>query len=245
MDTLAPQPPRNQTWLHQKLKNYYLDKVRGTEEAIVQLNGRKYRIDVLDKERMAVYEIHRSNFGGKFSEKIKDLLEYSQLKIIIVHPIVLKQKVTRFIRDSDTVRVSYYNKRGDIYTLFEKLVFFKVKFIPNRMRFDILFIEEHVLKESMGFWRRSKRYKYKVVQRDLLHVQEIKQFSTRNDFINVLPYDLPDIFTNNDLAERIKIQGGKRRVRRIPGCITYSLCKLGILSRVGTRGRAHEFTIQT
>jgi len=244
MDSPLSHFSRNQTWLHQKLKNHYLDEVGGTEEAIVSLNGRKYRIDVLDKEKTTIYEIHRSNFGGKFSEKVKDLLSLSKLKIVIVHPIVLKQKVTRFIRDSNTVRVSYYNKRGDIFTLFEKLVFFKVKFIPNRMRFDILFIEEHVLKESEGFWRRSKRRKYKIMQRDLLSVQEIRKFSTRNDFINVLPEKLPDIFTNHDLAERLEIQGGIRRVRRIPGCITYSLCKLGILNRVGTRGRAHEFTIR-
>lgn len=244
MDSPTSHFSRNQTWLHQKLKNYYLDEVGGTEEAIVPINERKYRIDVLDKEKTTIYEIHRSNFGGKFSEKVKDLLNLSKLKTVIVHPIVLKQKVTRFIRDSNTVRVSYYDKRGDIYTLFEKLVFFKVKFIPNRMRFDILFIEEHVLKESVGFWRRSKRRKYKIVQRDLLNVQEIRKFSTRNDFIKVLPENLPDIFTNHDLAERLEIQGGTRRARRIPGCITYSLCKLGILKRVGTRGRAHEFTIR-
>ena len=96
----------NQTWLHQKLKDQYLSEVGGAEEVTVQLNGRKYRIDVLDNEKTTAYEVHRSNFGGNFSEKIKDILELSEFKIVIVHPIVANQKVTRMKRGI-TIGTSY------------------------------------------------------------------------------------------------------------------------------------------
>lgn len=235
---------KNQTWIHQKLKNHYLIKVGGIEEAIVQINGRKYRIDVLDKERTTAFEIHRSNFGARFSEKIKGLLQFSELKIVIVYPVVLTQKVTRMNQGS-TIGISYYNKQGDIYALFEKLVYFKTEFIPQRMEFDVIFIKEHVLKEFVGFWGRSLRRRYKTVQRDLISIQKTKKFRTKTDFIQVLPFGLPSIFTNQDLAKRLELQGSTRRTHRIPGRITYALCKLGILSRVGTRGRAHEFSIRT
>jgi len=66
---------KNQTLIHQKLKEFYLSEVGGTEEALVEIKGKKYRIDVLDKPKTTTYEIQRSNFGQKFSDKIKDLLQ--------------------------------------------------------------------------------------------------------------------------------------------------------------------------
>ncbi|MHA2246777.1 MAG: hypothetical protein ACXADY_17670 [Candidatus Hodarchaeales archaeon] len=234
---------RNQTWLHQKLKNQYLSKVGGAEEVIVQIKGgKKYRIDVLDKQGMTAYEIHRSNFGMRFSEKIRELLQLSEMRIVIVNPVVLTQKVTR-MNQGEIINVSYVNKRGDIYSFFEKLVRFKTEF-NERMEFNVLFVKEHVFKEFLGFSKNGRR-KYQIVQRDLISIQETKKFCTRSDFIDLLPKNLPRIFTNRELAERLEIQGGNRRKRRIPGCMTYSLCKLGILDRVGTRGRAHEFTVRT
>lgn len=233
----------NQTWLHQKLKSLYSNKVGGTEEVTMQIKGKKYRIDVLNKLKTTAYEIHRSNFGMRFSEKIRELLQLPEMKIVIVHPVVLKQKVTR-MKQGEILGVSHIKKFGDIYSFFEKLVYFKTEFVSTRMEFDILFIKEHVLKEFVGFWGRSGRRRYKIVQRDLVNIQETKKFRMRSDFVNLLPLGLPTVFTNQDLAERLEIQGGKRRKHRIPGCMTYSLCKLGILGRVGMRGRAHEFTVR-
>lgn len=220
-----------------------MSKVGGSEEVSTQINGRKYRFDILDELGTTVYEIHRSNFGGRFSDKIKNVLYLPEIKVVIVHPVVLTQKVTR-MNNGEIIGISYVNKRGDIYTFFEKLVRIKTEFIPERMEFEVLFIKEHVFKEFVGFWGRSGRRKYKTVQRDLLSVQNTKQFLKRSDFIALLPKSLPDVFTNRDLTEKLTIQGGERRKRRISGCLTYSLCKLGILSRVGTRGRAHEFSIR-
>jgi hypothetical protein len=232
--------PRNQTFLHQKLKLRYLNQVGGTEEVSLQINGRKYRIDVLDNERNTVYEIHRSNFGGKFSQKIRTLLKASGLKIVIVHPIVIKQEITH-MNKGEILGARTYKKHNNIYSLFEKLVHFNVEFIPERMELDAVFIEEHVLKEFTGYGR-SMRRKYVVSQRDLLSVEEVMKFTTKSDFIKILPDGLPDVFTNRDIAERLRIKGNKRRIQRIPGLITYTLCRLGILVRVGTRERAHEFS---
>ncbi|MFX0125427.1 MAG: hypothetical protein ACFFAE_17535 [Candidatus Hodarchaeota archaeon] len=234
----------NQTLVHHKLKLRYLSEVRGTEEAIIKIKGKKYRIDVLDELKSSVYEIQRSNFGNIFSDKIRDLLQFSKMKIVIVHPIVLTQKVTR-MNQGEIMGVSYYNKRSNIYSLFEKLVYFKVEFVPQRMEFDVVFIKEHVLKELVGFYGRSRRRKYETIQRDLLDIEEIMKFRTKSDFLNLLPNGLPDVFTNRDLAEKLEIKGSQKRIQRVPGIITYSLCILGILDRVGTRGRAHEFIIRT
>ncbi|MFW9906682.1 MAG: hypothetical protein ACFFFH_20410 [Candidatus Thorarchaeota archaeon] len=234
--------PRNQTLLHQKLKLRYMKQVGGAEEVLLKINGRKYRIDVLDRERNTMYEIHLSNFGGKFSQKIRGILKEPGLKIVIVHPIVIKQKITR-MKKGKILGVTNYNKDNNIYPLFEKLVYFNVEFIPERMELDAVFIKEHVLKEFIGYYGRSMRRKYMVTQRDLISIEEIMKFKTKSDFTRILPLGLPDVFTNRDLAERLETKGNKRRIQRISGLITYTLCRLGILNRVGFRGRAHEFTI--
>lgn len=234
--------PRNQTLLHQKLKFKYSNQVGGTEEVTLRINGRKYRIDVLDSKRNAVYEIQRSNFGGKFSQKIGGILKAPGFKIVIVHPIISKQKVT-LMNKGEILGVRNYKKGNNIYSLFEKLVHFKVEFIPQRMEIDVVFIQEHVIKEFVGLYGRSMRRKYVVIQRDLLSIEEIMKFQTKSDFIEILPDGLPEVFTNRDLAERLEVRGHKRRIQRTSGLITYTLCRLGILNRVGSRGRAHEFSI--
>ncbi|MHA2330239.1 MAG: hypothetical protein ACXACR_17100, partial [Candidatus Hodarchaeales archaeon] len=137
---------KNQTWLHQKLKSLYSSKTGGKEEVEIQIKGKKYRLDVFDEEKNIVYEIQRSNFGGRFSEKIKSLLCVPEMRVIIVHPIVLNQKVTRMIQEK-LVGVTYIKKCTDIYTLFENLVNFKMKFIHAKFGLDVLFIKEHLLKE--------------------------------------------------------------------------------------------------
>ena len=113
-----------------------------------------------------------------------------------------------------------------------------------RMEFDVVFIKEHVLKELVGYYKRSMRRKYETIQRDLISIEKVQKFKTKFDFINILPNELPKTFTNRDLAEKLDVKGNKRRIQRIPGLITYSLCGLGILYRVGKRGRAYEFSIQ-
>jgi hypothetical protein len=217
--------------------------VGGTEEAPLQINGNTYRIDVLDKQKATAYEIHRSNFGMRFSEKIRELIQSTKMKIVIIHPIVLRQKITR-MKQGEILSVSHINKFGDIYSFFEKLVYFKTEFVPTRMEFEVLSIKEHLVKECIGYWRRSGRRRYQTVQRDLITIQDTQQFQKRADFANLLPKGLPPVFTNQELAEKLNIQGGIRRKKRIPGCMTYSLCRLGILRQVGKRGRAHEFTLR-
>ena len=233
----------NQTLIHQKLKAHYISIVGGTEEAGVKINGKKYLLDVLDESEATAYEIQLSNFGGKFSRKIRGILKAPQLRIVIVHPIIISQKVT-CMNKGEILGVRNYNRDNNIYPLFEKLVHFNVEFIPERMELNAVFIKEHVLKEFFGYYGRSMRRKYVVTQRDLISIEEIRKFKTKSDFIRILPFGLPDVFTNRDLAERLESRENKRKIQRISGLITYTLCRLGILIRVGSRGRAHEFSIR-
>jgi hypothetical protein len=235
-------PLRGQeTEVHEQLKSIYLNSLRfGDKEVQTTINGRKFRIDVLDKQRNLAYEIQRHNFGKGFYDKIELLT--SQLSVIIVHPIVIRRKVTRR-NNGKIIGVSYINrtKYADFYSLFEKLVSFRTIFVPEKIGFDILLIKEHVKKEFAGVWKKSKRPRYRMTQRELIRIEDTRKIRQKSDLYSFLPKGLPEVFTNRNISEKLEIQGGDKRRNRIAGCITYSMCNLGLLEQVRARGRAHQF----
>lgn len=228
---------RNQTLLHQKLKHAYARKCGGREEVAVFINGKAYRIDVLDETSKIAYEIQLGNFGGGFYKKIEDLVDV--YKVVVVYPIPLKQHVNS--REKGRVESRVVRKRNDYYSIFKDLVSFKTCFKEGRLEFELLLVEEEVEQEFAGFY--GKRPHYSRLQRDLVEVLDSRKVASSKDFLSMLPDDLPETFTNKDLRERLDIKGGSRRKKKISGCMTYSLCSLGILDRVGKTGNAYLFSI--
>ena len=230
----------NQTLLHQKLKTQYCQDIEGKEEVPVKIEEKNYRLDILDEKNGIVYEVQRSYLGPKFYNKVKALLTH--YRVIVVHPIPIKQKVTR-IEGDEVVNISYTKKYADFYSLFRNLVSFKLQFVPGRLGFDIILLDEHIWKESIGIPKFGKRRRYRVTERDIWNIHSILQLRKFSDFVDFLPKDLPKLFTNKDVSKRLDIIGGERRKKRIAGCMTYSLCNLGILSRSGKKGRAYQFRV--
>ena len=62
-------------------------------------------------------------------------------------------------------------------------------------------------------------------------------FRSKEDLVRLLPGDLPDCFTNRDLAGAMGMRIAQ--VRRM----TYSLRRMGALRRVGRRGREMLFSL--
>jgi len=237
-------PLRGQeTKVHQQIKKLYLDSViQGEQEVITEIDNRKFRIDVFDKLEKKAYEIQRHNFGKGFYDKIELLTR--KMRVIIVHPIVIKQKITR-MKNGNIIGTSYINKtkKADFYSLFEKLVSFRTSFIPGKLGFDVLLIREHVKKEFIGRWKKSNRPRYKMIQRELINIENSINIRKKADLLAFLPKNLPKVFTNRNIIDQLEIQGNESRKFRIAGWMTYSLCNLGLLSQVGKKGRAHLFKI--
>lgn len=236
---------KNQTLLHQKIKNYYTKLVNGKEEVTIKVNGNKYRIDVFDEKNNAIYEIQLKDFGKRFYEKISDLQKVN--KVIIVHPITIKESLVLIERNKSDDKLYFkqkiVNKRNDYFSFFEKLVSFKIPFNEKQVNIHLLLIEEKVVKKFAYIRRGRPRYHTK--QRDLLKIIDKLHIKTRNDFLNFLnPTKLNMPFTNNDLVENLSIKGGLRRKKKIAGCLTYSLCSLEILNRVGKKKNAFLFDIR-
>ncbi|MCK4848116.1 MAG: hypothetical protein KAT16_03750 [Candidatus Heimdallarchaeota archaeon] len=234
-------PIGKETILHQKLKLLYCTRENIKSESIIQVNEQKFRIDVLNDEQNIIYEIQRSSFGGRFSKKIQVLLDSTAYTVRIVHPVIYKQKISR-MKAGERLSVSYRNLNSTLLHLFDQLVYFKVLY-QNRLEFDILLVYEHITKELTGYTMRSNRRKFRTEIRDLIKIVDRYEIRTRDDFLNLLPSDLPEQFTNQDLASKMTFKNKTRKNYRLPGRITYSLCQLGLLKRAGKKRNAYLFQI--
>lgn len=229
----------NETLLHKALKARFAWSTGGETEVDVRVDGKTYRIDVLDRAAGDAYEIQLGHFGKTFYPKIRALT--SRYNVIIVHPVPVIQHVTTWDHGAATSRVVH--KRQDVYSIFEHLVSFKVPDVIGNLKVNVLLIEERVAQRFAGF--RGKRPRHEVLERDLIRIVDTWLSSSPEDFVSMLPRGLPDEFTNNDVAAALDIKGGRTRKQRIAACMTYSLCQLGLATQVGKQGNAHVFSIET
>jgi hypothetical protein len=234
-------PKGNETLLHHKLKSLYCTYGNIKSESIINVNNKKFRIDVLNEDRGIIYEIQRASFGGRFSKKIQILLDSTNYIIRIVHPVLYKQKTSR-MRVDERLSVSYRNFNSTILHLFDQLVYFKIPY-QDRLEFDILLVNEHITKEFSGYTKSTHRRKYQTVERDLVEIINKYKIRSKDDFLKMLPSDLPDQFTNQNLAYKLTFKKKTRRNYQLPGKITYSLCQLGVLERVGKKRNAFLFQV--
>ena len=221
----------NQTLLHQSLKHEYARQVSGDEEVDVLSDGKRYRLDVLDRARGHVFEIQLEHFGRQFYQKIADIAKH--YFITIIHPVPVVQHVST--RCGSTVETKVVHKRNDFYSIFDALIRFRIPFDPKRFKFEILLTEESVVQVHAGFKR--GRPLYCVLSRELMRVVESREIASIADVLAFLPPGLPPTFTNQDIANRLDIKGGKTRRKKMASRITYSLRLLGLLRESGKQGR--------
>jgi biotin operon repressor len=92
--------------------------------------------------------------------------------------------------------------------------------------------EEVWCNDGRGSWRRKGA---SIEDRKLVHVFERRIFEHKTDFLKVLPKDLPDPFSNKDLAESLGISVNQSRK------MTYSLRRIGTITHVGKNGNQMLF----
>ncbi|MBD3186257.1 hypothetical protein GF325_05470 [Candidatus Bathyarchaeota archaeon] len=229
----------NESQLHLSLKCAIAQRVGGQEEADVIIEDEHYRIDVLDERRNIAHEVQVGNLGKKFYGKVCKMMK--QYQVQITYPIPVIQHLFRTGQDGETLEPKTVHKRNDYYTFFQDLVSFRVKFREEKIRFNLLLVEEKVEQVFAGF--KYRRPHYRSTEHYLVNVLDEMVLKSPGDFFSMLPGELPDSFTNKNLANKLDIKGGPRRKKKIAGAMTYSLCLLGILKRMGKVGNAHVFSI--
>jgi hypothetical protein len=100
---------------------------------------------------------------------------------------------------------------------------------------EVLMIEEEEIwcNDGRGSWRRKGA---SIEDRKLIRVFEREVFENKSDFLKFLPKDLPDPFSNRNLAESLGIPVNQSRR------MTYSLRKIGTITHVGKNKNQMLFT---
>lgn len=216
----------NESNLHYQIKRAY--KLPG-DRFEVKIDGNI--VDIVRDSRLI--EIQTRNFKAIRNKIIKFLPMHD---ITLVYPIAIEKWITTTNEAGEIVRRRKSTKKGELIDMFRELVSIADLICDDKFSLDVIMIKEEELRcdDGKGSWRRKG---ISIINRNLIEIIDIITFRSAVDYRNVLPKNLCDSFSNNDLAMCMNIKIEK--VRRI----TYCLKKMNIIEKIGKKGRENLFRI--
>ena len=204
--------------LHSEIKDWY--KILGDE---LEVKVKDFRIDIL-RDKLLI-EIQTGNFTS-IKKKLLKLLLNNQVRL--VYPIAKLKWIVHVSRLGEFVRRRKSPKKGKLLDLFHELVHAPSLIKDRNFSLEVLLIEEEELRcyDGRGSWRRRG---VSVKDRKLLRVFERFVFEDNRDFLEFLPEELDENFTNEVLALKLGISIGLARK------ITYCLRRMGAISIAGKK----------
>jgi hypothetical protein len=206
----------NEKSLHSSIKQWYA--VPGDR---LEVKVDKYIIDLVRED--SLIEIQTKNFSA-IGSKLRDLVKYN--KVMLVHPIAIEKYIVTMESTEEVASRRKSPKKGKLTDLFDELVRIPDLISEDNFILEILMTKEEEIrcKDGKGSWRRKG---ISIKDRRLVEVVEKITFNEEKDFLIFLPDELPQSFTNKDLAKILKVTIFKARK------ITYCFRKMKIIREVG------------
>ena len=127
-------------------------------------------------------------------------------------------------------------KTGNVYHAFPEL--YKIRpYLSNpnlRFRFALIDMEEYRL---LNGWSRDKKKGSERFDRIPVHFAEEIRIDRREDYMQLIPYDIVEPFTVKDFAKEAKIPA------RLAGTILLILTDLKLVTRVGKTGNSYLYEV--
>jgi hypothetical protein len=208
--------------LHAALKEQYC---RAHDRAEVHVDG--FIIDITRGDLLI--EIQTRHFH-LMKHKLAALLPNHPIRL--VHPIPREKWIVRQTSKGEFVSRRKSPKRGRTIDIFYELV--RIPHLLSHPNFSIELLltqqDEIWRDDGKGSWRRKR---WSVHDHRLLNVVRRVNFKSVADYCALLPVDLPEAFTNRDLAEALGCR------LNLAQKMTYTLCAVEGIVIVGKRGNAH------
>jgi hypothetical protein len=205
--------------LHSAIKKWYF-----LEGDKLEVKVDDFVVDIVRGDLLI--EIQTANFSAIKPKLLRLLNEH---KVRLVYPIPRE----KWIIHKSTVTGETFGRRrspkkGRLPDLFSELIRIPTLFSKGNFSIEVLMIEveETWCNDGRGSWRRKGA---SIEDRQLVRVFERQIFERKTDFLKVLPNDLPDPFSNRNLAKSLGIPVNQSRK------MTYSLKKMGTITYVGKR----------
>jgi hypothetical protein len=211
-----------ETSLHASLKKQIAQPGDRLEEPLG-----KYIVDVFRIGH--VYEIQTGSFS-QISRKLSVLL--NSIPVTLVYPVPFEKWLVYIDQDGQLVNRRKSPRRGRWEDIFYELIRIPRICLHPNFSLLILLIQEDVIlqKGPGGSWRRKG---WKIIDRKLLEIVDQKTINYADDYLQVLPENLLDPFTNHDLAASLVCQ------RSLATRITYTLRQMDLLKVIDKKGRSN------
>jgi hypothetical protein len=213
--------------LHAALKTWY-SKHGGHIEVPVE----GYLVDITRGDLLI--EIQTRNFSA-LRKKLNILLENHAVRL--VHPIAVDKRIVRMSAIGN-IPVSRRKspKQGCLVDLFDELVHIGYLVPHPNFQVEVVFTHEEEIRrdDGRGSWRRNR---VSIVDRRLIDIIRIQTLRYPDDYLSMLPARLTTPFTNNQLAEALKIRISLARK------MSYTLRAMGLLTVEGKNGNKLLFQV--
>jgi len=212
--------------LHSAIKSY-LTQPGDLIEAC--LHG--YVIDVLRGE--LIIEVQTGNLSA-LKRKLAALLARGH-RVRVVYPLPVGKWIVRQTASGDLIgRRKSPTQRRPV-EVFRELVYIPHILPHPNFSLEILLTHQEEIwrDDGRGSWRRKGR---SLFDHQLLEVVGNVCLEAKDDYLGLIPCDLPRPFTNRELAHTLTIPPG------LAGKMTYTLRAAGWLSDSGKQGRAMLFS---
>lgn len=216
-----------ETGLHAALKAVYA--ARSPEARVEACVAGKIVDVVLPDEFVEVQTRDLHSLVGK-------VLALADLKPVrIVHPVLAEKLIERLDPKSGSlVSRRQSPAHRDIYSVFDELVHASRLVADPKIRFDIVFVRaiEQRVRDGAGSWRRRGD---RILSRELAEIISTKSFTTRADWLALIPNDLAEPYDSTRLGDALAI--GSHRARKI----IYTFAKAGLLQEIDRQGRHKRY----
>jgi hypothetical protein len=213
--------------LHSSIKKWYF-----LEGDRLEAKVGDFTVDIVRGDLLI--EVQTANFSA-IKPKLMSLLR--DHKVRLVHPIPKKKWIVRkSTLNGEIIGRRKSPKIGSLFDLFNELIRIPHLFSSGNLSIEVLMIEAEEIwcNDGKGSWRRKGA---SIEDRKLIGVFESVKFENKEDFLRVIPKDLPNPFSNRNLAESLRIPVNQARK------MTYSLRKIGAITDAGKNRNQTLFQI--
>lgn len=193
----------NESNLHNTLKTLYAANYNGKTE--INTDGFIYDVITQNNE---IIEIQTANLA-KLLPKILSTLEKNK-KITVVHPIINTKTIITYDESGKQLSKRKSPKKENIYNLFKELTGIYPVLLSENFTLEVIEIsmtEERIkYTEPIQSQNNRRRFKknWKKINKKLNEILLIRKFKTKEDYLNLLPSDLPNYFCAKDLQTAFK-----------------------------------------
>ncbi len=233
----------NESSLHKTLKNFYSAQEGSREE--VPEDGHIY--DILCPDG-SVIEIQTKNLSKLFP-KIKDALSKGR-KCRIIYPLVIQKEIILIKKDGTQISARKSPKKSSIYDLFSELTGLYPILLDKNFTLEVLLItaQEIRTKTDCPVQSKNKKRRFKTdwikTDKKLKEIHETKIFSTKEDYLNLLPEKLNDEFSVKSLEKCLKeIKGLPKTAASNASLMVWVLVRMNLIKQTGTKGKARIYKI--